>query len=114
LSPVKIRKILIGGTNKMIVFDDMEPSEKVKIYDKGINVTKPEEIHKLLVKYRSGDIVAPNISQTEALKLEIEEFIDQVLSNTSDSINDLVSGQHVVEVLEASTKSLKEMRKIIL
>jgi predicted dehydrogenase len=112
LSPVKVRKILIGGTKKMIVFDDMEPSEKIKIYDKGINVTEPEEIHQLLVKYRSGDMMAPNVSPTEALKLEVNDFIDQVKSNSMYSDNDLMHGRHVVEILEASKNSLKREGKV--
>ena len=114
LSPVKVRKILIGGTKKMIVYDDMEPSEKIKIYDKGINVTEPEEIHQLLVKYRSGDMLAPNISPTEALKLEVSDFIEQVKLNTLDSDNDLVHGRHVVEILEASNRSLKSNERVFL
>lgn len=114
LSPVKVRKILIGGTKKMIVYDDMEPSEKIKVYDKGITVTEPEEIHKLLVKYRSGDMLAPNISPTEALKLEVSNFIEQVKLNTLDSDNDLMHGRHVVEILEASSRSLKKNERISL
>lgn len=114
LSPVKVRKILIGGTKKMIVFDDMEPSEKIKIYDKGINVTEPEEIHQLLVKYRSGDMLSPNISQTEALKLEVNRFIDQLKSNSPDSNNDLIHGRHIVEILEASNRSLKRNERVTL
>jgi len=112
LSPVKVRKILIGGTKKMLVFDDMEPSEKIKIYDKGIDTEKPEEIYKLLVKYRSGDMRAPNISQTEALSIEINHYIDQIKSNSLHSLNDLKHGKQVVEILEASNKALKEKSTI--
>ena len=114
LSPLKVRKILIGGTKKMVVFDDMEPSEKIKIYNKGINVTKPEEIHQLLVKYRSSDMVAPYISPKEALKVGIGNFIDQVKSNSTNSFNDLTHGRNVVEVLEASNKSLQEKGRVSL
>tara|TARA_B100000886_G_C20419022_1_gene490590 strand:+ start:1344 stop:2348 length:1005 start_codon:yes stop_codon:yes gene_type:complete len=114
LSPVKVRKILIGGTKKMIVFDDMESSEKIKIYDKGINVTEPEEIHELLVKYRSGDMWAPNFLTTEALYLEINNFVDQVKSNSLNSCNDLLYGRDVVEILEISNHSLKTNKRISL
>lgn len=114
LSPVKVRKILIGGSKKMIVFDDMEPSEKLKIYDKGIDVTEPEEIYRLLVKYRSGDMLAPNISPTEALKLEVNDFITQVKSNSTESKNDLVCGREIVGILEASNRSLKRNARISL
>jgi predicted dehydrogenase len=114
LSPLKVRKILIGGTKKMIVYDDMEPSEKIKIYDKGISLTEPEEIHQLLVKYRSGNMLAPNILPTEALKLEVSEFIDQVKSNSAYSDNDLTHGRYVVEILEASNQSLKRNQRVYL
>jgi len=114
LSPVKVRKILIGGTKKMIVFDDMEPSEKIKIYDKGIDVKEPEEIYQLLVKYRSGDMLSPNISPLEALKMEINSFVDQLKSNTQESINDLNKGKNVVEILEASKRSIKTEKKVML
>ena len=114
LSPVKVRKILIGGTKRMIVFDDMEQSEKIKVYDKGIDVKKPEEIYQLLVKYRSGDMTSPNISQTEALSIEINNFINQIKSKCLQSINNLISGRQVIEILEASTRSLKEMKKVSL
>ncbi len=112
LSPVKIRKILIGGTKKMIVFDDMEPSEKIKIYDKGVDIVEPEEIHNLMVKYRSGDMVAPDISPTEALKLEVSDFIKQVKLNAMNSDNDLIHGRDIVEILEASSLSLKKLTTI--
>ena len=98
----------------MIVFDDMESSEKIKIYDKGINVTEPEKIHQLLVKYRSGDMLAPNISPTEALKLEVSNFIDQVKSNSMNSDNDFMHGRHVVAILEASKRSLRRNERVSL
>jgi predicted dehydrogenase len=112
LSPVKVRRILIGGTKKMIVFDDMEPSEKIKIYDKGVFLGDPEDIHKLLVKYRSGDMIAPNVPPTEALKTEINYFIEQVKNNSINFENDLVRGREVVRILEASSASLKQMATI--
>ena len=112
LSPVKVRKILIGGTKKMIVFDDMELSEKIKIFDKGINVKRPEDIHKLLIKYRSGDMLSPNILPTEALKLEVSKFINQIKCNSLHSDNDLSNGRKVVKTLEASTRSLEKGKKV--
>src|SRR6185369_10069770 len=71
LSPVKVRQTLIGGSKKMIVYDDLMPSEKIKIYDRGVTLTpsaKPEDVYKLLVSYRSGDMWAPKLDETEALK----------------------------------------------
>ena len=107
LSPVKVRRIIIGGTNKMILFDDMEPSEKIKIYDKGITVNSDEDLHKILVEYRVGDMFAPNIQQTEALKDEIETFIEQIKNSSFISINDMNKGKEVVQLLEYSDVSLK-------
>jgi predicted dehydrogenase len=112
LSPVKVRKILIGGTKKMIVFDDMEPSEKIKVYDKGIDIKEPKEIYKLLVKYRSGDMRAPNISQTEALGIEISHYINQIKSNSLNSLNDLKHGKQVVEIIVASNEALENNSRI--
>jgi len=112
LSPVKVRRLLIGGTKKMIVYDDMEPSEKIKIYDKGINVTEPDKIHQLLIKYRVGDMLAPNISPTEALRLEVNDFINQINSNSKNSNNNLSHGRNIVEILEASNRSLKDKKRI--
>ena len=112
LSPVKIRKILIGGTKKMIVFDDMEPSEKIKIYDKGVDLVEPEDIHNLLVKYRSGDMVSPEISPAEALKNEISDFVERIKLNVMSAENDLFHGRDIVEILEASNLSLKDQATI--
>lgn len=112
LSPVKIRKILIAGSKKMIVYDDMEISEKIRIYDKGVFLGDPESIHKLLVKYRSGDMVAPNIPSTEALKTEIEHFIEQVDQNAMSFVNDLKHGREIVKILEASSLSLNKRATI--
>jgi len=114
LSPVKVRKILIGGTKKMIVFDDMIASEKVKVYDKGITVSKPEDIYRLLVKYRSGDMEAPVISPTEALMLEVNTFIDQIQEQKTLSINDFTKGKDVVQILEASSQSLETGERVLL
>src|SRR4030095_3623623 len=77
LTPVKVRHTLIGGSEKMILYDDLDPSEKVKVYDKGINVTpEPEDVYKMLVSYRSGDMWAPRLDNTEALQTEARHFID--------------------------------------
>src|SRR5215471_8740006 len=76
LAPVKIRRTLIGGSQRMVVYDDLEPSEKVKIYDKGITVNNgPETLYRMLIGYRTGDMWAPQIEVTEALQLEAQHFI---------------------------------------
>src|SRR5512136_99819 len=87
LSPVKVRTTLIGGHKKMLVWNDLDPDDKIKVYDKGVEVTEAEGVYNLLVSYRSGDMWAPKVSQTEALKLEAEHFID-CITNNKKPIND--------------------------
>ncbi len=106
LSPVKIRTTLVGGQKRMLVWNDLDPDEKIKIYDKGINVSTTEGIHKLLVDYRSGDMWAPRVAQTEALKLEVEYFVDFINKNETP-FNDGEAGLRVVKLLEACDKSIQ-------
>lgn len=106
LSPVKVRTTLIGGDKKMLVWNDLEADEKIKIYDKGVEVTSRESVYNLLVSYRSGDVMVPKVEQTEALKLEAEYFVDCVVNN-KNPMNDGQSGLRVVKILEAANKSLK-------
>ncbi len=112
LAPVKIRMMLIGGDKKMLVFDDMEPSEKIKIYDKGVDVTTREGIYNTLIQYRTGDMHAPKIDQTEALKLVVNEFFDSINSNRNP-ITDGESGLRVIKILEAAQKSIKNKGNLI-
>src|SRR5438128_2551161 len=81
LSPVKMRTTLIGGEHKMLVWNDLEPDEKIKVYDKGVKITNGESVYELLVSYRSGDVWAPKVEQAEALKVELEFFIDCILND---------------------------------
>jgi len=106
LAPVKIRSIIVGGSKKMILYDDMEASEKIKVYDKGIDVTGPEEVHETLISYRLGDMWAPKLDNTEALRLVATEFIDSIQSGRPP-ITDGASGLNVVKILEASEMSIK-------
>ncbi len=106
LSPVKVRTTLIGGEKKMLVWNDLEADEKVKVYDKGVNMTSKEGVYKLLVSYRSGDMWAPKIEQTEALKIELDYFLACIESNQTP-FNDGVAGLRVIKLLEAATESLK-------
>jgi len=106
LSPVKIRKTLISGDKKMLVWDDLESDEKIKIYDRGVEFKTEEGIHKLLVSYRSGDMYAPKVSNTEALKLEGEYFLDCIEKNI-EPFNNGEAGLEVVRMLEATNKSIK-------
>ena len=105
LSPVKVRTTLIGGEKKMLVWNDLDPDEKIKIYDKGVKIKTKEGQYNLLVDYRSGDMWAPKVEQTEALRLMAEQFVDYV-KNDGKVINDGVAGLNNVKMLEAANKSL--------
>ena len=112
LSPVKVRTTLIGGEDKMLVWNDLEPDEKIKVYDKGVKITTREDVHELLVSYRSGDVWAPRVEQTEALKVELDYFIDCVLNDLTPT-NDGAAGLRVVKLLEAADTSLKERGRLV-
>src|ERR1035437_3812482 len=106
-SPVKVRRIMIAGKKKMLVFDDLEYSEKIKIYDSGVEFKSTESIHNALVQYRTGDMYSPQISQTEALSSAVKEFIDSIVEKRNP-LTDGKNGLDVVEILEASEKSIKQ------
>lgn len=112
LSPIKMRTTLIGGQKKMLVWNDLEPDEKIKIYDKGVQVKTKEGKYNLLVSYRSGDMWAPKIDHTEALQLTVESFINYLNGGTKVE-NDGIAGYEVVRMLEASTESLKYKGKLV-
>jgi predicted dehydrogenase len=112
LSPVKIRTTLIGGEKKMLVWDDLEADEKIKVYDKGVQITGGQGLYDLLVSYRSGDVWAPKVEQTEALKVELEYFLDCIAHNRTP-LNDGVAGLGVVKLLEAADRSLEKRGQII-
>ncbi|PYU24522.1 MAG: oxidoreductase [Acidobacteria bacterium] len=112
LSPVKIRTTLIGGEKKMLVWDDLEPDEKIKVYDKGVQIKSGQGLYDLLVSYRSGDVWAPKVEQTEALKVELEYFLD-CIANDRTPLNDGVAGLGVVKLLEAADRSLEKRGQII-
>jgi len=109
MSPVKIRRIIIGGSKKMIVFDDLDPAEKIKIYDKGIVFAKADRelIYQNIIQYRIGDMYAPRIDQTEALKVLVDHLVD-CIKKKKKPITDGESGLRVVRILEAADKSLKK------
>jgi len=107
LAPVKVRQTLIGGSRKMVVYDDIEPSEKIKVYDKGITVKdNSENIYQMLVGYRTGDMWVPHLDATEALKLEAQEFMRCIETSTTP-INDGKCGLRIVRILEAATESMR-------
>jgi predicted dehydrogenase len=107
LAPVKVRQILIGGSKKMIIYDDLEPSEKVKVYDKGVSFTDdPEQIHELRVGYRTGDMWAPKLAATEALSVASEHFVDCIEKGKAPETDGRL-GLRVVELIEAATSSMR-------
>jgi len=113
LSPVKVRRTLIGGSKQMIVYDDMEPSEKVKIYDKGITVNgTPDSLYKALIGYRSGDMFAPQVDVSEALKVEIQHFADCIRTG-AEPITGGQAGLRVVRVLESASLSMRQRGKLV-
>lgn len=113
LAPVKVRKTLISGSKKMVIYDDMEPSEKVKIYDKGVDVIEdPEQIYDMLVQYRTGDMWAPKIEITEALKNIAVEFTSAINENRKP-YTDGMDGWKVVRILEAANLSIKNNGKVV-
>ncbi len=111
-SPVKIRRMLVGGDKKMLVFDDMENFEKVKVYDAGVEMSSKEKIHEALVQYRMGDMHSPKVKSTEALSLGAAEFISAIHGNR-DPLTCGKDGFDVVKILEASEKSIKNKGRLI-
>jgi predicted dehydrogenase len=106
LAPVKVRRSLLSGSQKMIVYDDLEPSEKIKIYDKGVVLEdKPESIYKMMVGYRTGDMWSPQLDGSEALKVEVQHLI-KCIEGTECLVTDGEAGMRVVRILEAATESL--------
>ena len=106
MSPVKVRRTLISGDRKMLIWDDLSSDEKIKIYDKGVKIDNANGIHNLLVSYRSGDMYAPKLENTEALKLEADYFVKCIEENKKP-VNDGEAGLQVVRMLEAADKSLR-------
>lgn len=112
ISPVKVRTTLIGGEKKMLVWNDLEADEKLKIYDKGVDVKSQEGVYNLLVSYRSGDMWAPQVEQVEALRLELGYFVECIQKNQRP-FNDGCAGLKVVRMLEAASKSLAKRGELV-
>jgi predicted dehydrogenase len=107
---VKVRRTLIAGTKKMVLYDDMENVEKVRVFDKGIDVESREAEYQLLVNYRSGEMYSPVLDNTEALKALIQEFVDSVKENRAPKTSGQ-DGLEVVRILEATQESIKNDSK---
>ena len=112
ISPVKIRTTLIGGEKKMLVWNDLEADEKIKIYDKGVNITSREGLYNLLVHYRSGDMWAPQIEQIEALTRELAYFVECIAKDETP-VNDGEAGLRVVKMLEAADESIRKRGALV-
>jgi predicted dehydrogenase len=112
LSPVKVRTTLIGGAKKMLVWNDLEADEKVKIYDKGVQVTSREGLYNLLINYRSGDMWVPKLEQVEALSLELGYFVE-CITKSELPFNDGLAGLRIVKMLEAADQSLRQRGAVV-
>jgi predicted dehydrogenase len=117
LAPVKVRRTLIGGSSKMIVYDDLEPSEKIKVYDKGVTVNgngngNGNSRYRMLIDYRSGDMCAPQLDITEALNTEAKHFI-KCVEGGQPTMTDGHAGLRVVRILEAATASIAARGRVI-
>jgi predicted dehydrogenase len=107
LAPVKIRRTMIAGSSKMVLYDDIEPTEKVRVYDKGVTASNSRETdYQTLVSYRTGDVWAPKLDATEALHYVVAEFLDSI-RESRPSLTDGNAGLRVVRLLEAAQRSMK-------
>jgi predicted dehydrogenase len=112
LSPVKVRTTLIGGEKRMLVWNDLEADEKLKVYDKGVHITNREGVYDLLVSYRSGDMWAPQLEQVEALRQELSYFVECITSD-QEPFNNGCAGLRVVQMLEAASESLNKKGALV-
>jgi predicted dehydrogenase len=112
LSPVKIRTTLIGGQKKMLVWNDLVADEKIRVYDKGVQITSGEGIRNLLVSYRTGDMWAPQLEQLEALHVELDYFAKCIMKDETP-FNDGHAGLRVVRMLEAGEASIRKRGELI-
>src|ERR1700723_2636847 len=112
LSPVKIRTTLIGGQKKMVVWNDLVADEKIRVYDRGVQIASGEGLHDVLVSYRTGDMWAPQVEQLEALHVELNYFADCIM-NSKVPINDGHAGLRVVRMLEAAEVSIQKRGELV-
>jgi predicted dehydrogenase len=107
LAPVKVRRTLLGGSRKMVVYDDLEPSEKIKVYDRGVDVADdPDRVSEILLSYRVGDLWAPNLPIREPLQNVVRHMLDCVETGATP-LTDGLAGLRVVRVIEAATSSMR-------
>ena len=114
LSPVKVRRTLLGGSRRMLVFDDLEASEKIKVYDRGISLNpSPENVYQMLVGYRSGDMWAPQIAVTEALAARSGALRGLRGQRPARRRPTAQAGLRVVRLLEAATESMTNQGRLV-
>jgi len=112
LSPVKIRRTLLGGSRRMVVYDDLE-LEKIRVYDRGITLANNgESVYRLLINYRSGDMWAPHLEVTEALRTEAIHFV-RCIEDRAPVITDGEAGLRVVQILEAASRSIADKGRLV-
>jgi predicted dehydrogenase len=110
LAPAKVRRTIVGGSRKMIVYDDVEPSEKLKIYDKGVSISGErgtDNEYRFMISYRSGDMHAPQLDTTEALAVEVDNIV-QAMMGKEPLVSDGAAGERVVRILEAAQRSIEQ------
>jgi predicted dehydrogenase len=112
MSPVKVRTTLIGGEKKMLVWNDLEMDEKIKVYDRGVKIESHEGVYEALVSYRSGDMWSPKVEATEALKTELGYFVE-CIENLQRPMNDGAAGLRIVRMLEAAEVSLERKGEVV-
>ena len=113
LAPVKVRQTLIGGSRRMIVYDDLEPSDKLRVYDRGISVDPgPETVYAMKIGYRAGDMWAPRVELTEALRTEALHFLDCIEHGRRPETSG-EAGLRIVRILEAATASLRDQGRLV-
>jgi len=107
LSPVKLRRTLIGGSRRMVMYDHLDSDNQVKIFDKGVDILQDRERYKVLVQYRTGDLLVPKIDQTEALENACRHFV-HCIQTGERPITDGHAGLRVVELLKQAERSIAE------
>jgi predicted dehydrogenase len=110
MSPVKIRSMIVGGSKKSLVYNDLDPSEKIRIYDRGFDSVMGDQLAKVLIKYRSGDMWSPNLSHDEPLQIAVRDFIDSIRHGRNPLV-DAGAGLRLVRILEAAQQSLHQQGK---
>lgn len=112
LSPVKVRQTIVGGSRKMLLWDDMSPDEKIKVYSRGVEIRSTEDRNRILAEYRMGDMYCPNLPGVEALKLAIDHFVECIATGSAP-VSDGASGLRIVRMLEAVDASLRQGGAVI-